>query len=133
MLEVIGSGLPLLDLFSLLLLFLFHPDLVIPDTFNGFFQVINFFIFLRIIGIFLIKFINELPKLLLLSLNIDIVAFKVLILLLGEHEVELIVQIADDVVNVVLKLLHLVYACLLNVGRVLVRLWHTARGAAQQV
>jgi hypothetical protein len=37
------------------------------------------------------------------------------------------------VVNVVLKLLHLVYACLLNVGRVLVRLWHTARGAAQQV
>ena len=83
LLKVIGPTLPLLDFLGLLILLLFHPDLVIPDALYSLLKIIDFLILLRVIRILLIELINELSEFLLLSFDVDVITLEVFILLLS--------------------------------------------------
>lgn len=99
LLEVIRAASPFLDLFYLLVFFLFHPNLIIPNTLNSLLEAIDLLVLDRIVAVLLIELINQLPQFKLLSLHEDVVTLQVLVFLLCEHQVQFVIELCDLVVD----------------------------------
>ena len=125
MLQVVRLALLLLYFLGLLVLFFFHTDLVIPYTLNCLLQIINLGVLGRVVAIFLVQFCNKLPQLKLLSLDEDVVALEVLVLLLCKHQVEPIIKRSNSFLNLPILIVDL------RVKQLLVALSSSARGLAR--
>jgi len=91
LLEVVGLALPLLDALSLFHFFLFHSDLIVSNALDRLLKVVDFVVFQCTVCISFIQLIYEVPQLLLLPLDVDIVTLKIFILLLGQQQVKFII------------------------------------------
>ena len=91
LLEVVGLALPLLDALSLFDFFLFHSDLIVSNALDGLLEVVDFVVFECTVCISFIQLIDEVPQLLLLSLDVDVVTLEIFVLLLGQQQVQFVV------------------------------------------
>ena len=80
-------------------LLLFHSDLVVPDALDRLLQIINLLILHGVVAVLLVQLGDQLPQLELLALHKDVVALEVFVFLFGEHNVELVVELRDLVID----------------------------------
>ncbi len=97
--------LPKLDLFPQFLLLFLHPRLLIPQFLHLLLHGIHLVVL--VIGrlVLIAEFLYQVSEFLLLALDVYVVALEVVILLLGEHTVQLGVQVLDRFVQLHLGLL----------------------------
>jgi hypothetical protein len=67
------------------------PYLVLSNRLNRRLQLTYLLILQRVVRILLIEFLDELPEILLLLLDIDVVALEVLVFLLCQHTVQFLI------------------------------------------
>lgn len=97
LLVALRLGLPVLDLIEQLLLVLLLTDLVVTDRLDRALQLADLLVLQGVVRVLFVKLFDQLPEILLLLFHVYVVSLEVLVLLLGQHAVELLVQVADCV------------------------------------
>ena len=67
----------------------------------------NHFFFLSVIGVFLVEFGNDFSQLSLFLLNVETVAFQIVMFLLFENQFELLVETLNNVVELFTRFVNL--------------------------
>ena len=95
----LGFGLPVLNTILQFLLLPLLPYLVLPDGGNCALQLTYLLILESVVRVLLIEFFNQLPQVLLFLLDIDSVAFHVLVFLLGKNSVQFFIKAVNGSIN----------------------------------
>ena len=104
LLEIIRSTLPFLNFLCLLVLLLFHSNLIVSNALYRFFEIVYLLVFLRIVTVLVIELCDQLSKFELFTLNEHVVGLQIFIFLLGQHEVQLVIELSYLIINLLLSI-----------------------------